>query len=92
MADTLNLLRTCRIFNYEFAAATNILALENEFIQINRIPMASQFNYADLIKEVSIYKNLAEVEQAKLPGVRLNHWDLWLTYALSVPLLYIFEI
>jgi hypothetical protein len=40
MEFTINLHRTCRLFNWEFVCGTNILALENEFVQINRIPMA----------------------------------------------------
>ena len=40
MNETLQIFRAIRLFNYEFVASTNALALGNEWHQFNKIPKA----------------------------------------------------
>ena len=88
MSDTISIFRACRLFNYNFVAKTNILALRNEFIHIHHIPLASLKHMPDLLAEVSLYKELSDAEITKEVLERIPLWDFWLTHALELPNLF----
>ena len=71
MNQTLQIFRACRLFNYEFVASTNALALGNEWHQFNKVPKALPM-LLNLMDEVDLYKRLATAEFSKAKDSRLS--------------------
>ena len=81
--DTLNVLRACRMFNYEFIARTPLPALQQEVARVAHIPLCYARLHA-LEGELEAYR-LHALARFAVVGERVSLWDFWCAAALMLP-------
>jgi hypothetical protein len=84
LSQTLDVMRACRLFNYEFVSKTPLLALEGELVQLNRLPGCVAAIPA-MEKELKDYKTIANAEMEKEPATRRPLWPFWVFNMLQIP-------
>jgi hypothetical protein len=83
LAPTIDVMRACRLFNYEFVANTPLLALQGELVQLNRLPYCIQSMIA-MEEELELYKTLANDEMEKDLKDRKSLWNFWVFYKMRM--------
>jgi hypothetical protein len=88
LQTSLNILRACRLFNYQFVAETSLLALQEEIDLLAVIPFFAGVNAHRLIAirdELELYKQRANARMDLPEAQRPSLWDFWLAEALTIP-------
>lgn len=84
LVRTLAILRACRLFNWEWVAATPLKALIDEMVHVTAIPRCYDHEVA-LAAELEAYKARADQKFALPVDDRPSLWDFFTAAAIALP-------
>ena len=85
LADTLKVLRACRLFGYEFWATNTLETIQHELVQVLYLSVGMDTGEFEFRGELSRYKELADIEYEVPAADRITTETFWNRYKFDLP-------